>query len=213
MLNSNSARNLAGAVIVVPCLLIAGPSLAAPQLTEHWEPLSAIGNLNVAATSLPKAITTIEAKTHGKVMNIRFEDDGKGTPIYDAVVVTPHAVGLARFYARTGEVSGIGDDKTSDSRLKWEQLGDVKSFAKATTSLSKAIATAEQAAGAPAINAGLAKRLTANNDVLAYNIEVLKDGRAERIAVDANSDEVIADPGAMGLGDLDPGDFLAIAAE
>jgi len=50
-------------------------------------------------------------------------------------------------------------------------------------------------------------------DVLAYNIEVLKDGRAERIAVDANSDEVIADPGAMGLGDLDPGDFLAIAAE
>jgi uncharacterized membrane protein YkoI len=213
MLNSNSAINLTGAVIVVPCLLIAGPSLAAPQLTEHWEPLSAIGNLNVAATSLPKAIATIEAKTHGKVMNIRFEDDGKGTPIYDAVVVAPHAVGLARFYARTGEVSGIGDDKTSDSRLKWEQLGDVKSFAKATTSLSKAIATAEQAAGAPAINAGLAKRLTPTNDVLAYNIEVLKDGRAERIAVDANSDEVIADPGAMGLGDLDPGDFLATAAE
>jgi uncharacterized membrane protein YkoI len=213
MSSQNNNSNLICAVIVVQCLYSCGAVLAAPQLTEHWEPLSAIGNLNVAATSLPKAITAIEAKTHGKVMNIRFEDDGKGAPIYDAVVVTPHAVGLARLYARTGEVSGIGDDKTSDSRLKWEQLGDVKSFAKATTSLSKAIAIAEQAAGAPAINGGLAKRLTGNNDVLAYNIEVLKDGRAARIAVDANSNEVIADPGALGLGDLDPGDFLATAAE
>jgi hypothetical protein len=48
---------------------------------------------------------------------------------------------------------------------------------------------------------------------LAYNIEVVKDGRVERIAVDATTDEVIADPGALGLSDRDPADFLAVAPE
>ena len=213
MLKPNAIGFLIGTAIVFPSLLLHGTVSAAPQLTEHWEPLTAIKNLDVTATSLPKAITAIETKTRGKVMNIRLESDGSGTPVYDAVVVTPSAVGVARFYTRTGKVSGIGDDKTSDQRLKWEQLGDVKSFGKATTPLSKAITTVEQIAGAPAINAGLAKRLTPSDDVLAYNIEVLKDGRTERIAVDANSDEVIADPGALGLGDIDPGDFLDTASE
>ena len=213
MPRSNATGSLISALIVFPGLLLHGTASAAPQLREHWEPLSAIRNLDVTATSLPNAIAAIEAKTHGKVMNIRFEDDGGGKPVYEAVVVEPHAVGLARFYAGTGKVSGITDHQTPDGTLKWEQLGDVKSFGKATTPLSKAIATVEQIAGAPAINAGLAKRLTPGDDVLAYNIEVLKDGKAERIAVDANSDEVIADPGALGLGDIDPGDFLDTASE
>jgi uncharacterized membrane protein YkoI len=213
MLKLNATGFLITTTIVLPSLLLHGTASSAPQLTEHWETLSAIKNLDVAATSLPNAITAIETKTRGKVMNIRLEDDGSGTPVYDAVVVTPRAVGVARFYARTRKVSRIGDDKTSDRSLKWEQLGDVKSFGKATTPLSKAIATVEQITGAPAINAGLAKRLTPNDDVLAYNIEILKDGQAERIAIDANSDEVIADPMALGLDDSDPGDFLGTASE
>jgi uncharacterized membrane protein YkoI len=213
MPRSNAPGSLIGALIVFPGLLFNGTAFAAPQLMEHWEPLSAVRNLDVATTSLPKAIAVIEAKTHGKVMNIRFEDDGSGRPVYEAVVVEPHAVGLARFYAGTGKVSGITDDQTPDRTLKWEQLGDVKSFGKATTPLAKAVATVEQIAGAPAINAGLAKRLTLTDNVLAYNIEVLRNGQAERIAVDANSDEVIADPGALGLGDADPGDFLDTPSE
>lgn len=209
MSTTTPRKNLLGAVIVAPYLLLGGTALAAPQLTEHRESLE---NLDVTAVSLPSAIAAIEAKAGGKVMNIRFEDDG-GAPVYDAVVVTPHEVGVARVYARTGNVSGIDDDKTSNLSLKWEQRRDVTSFAKATIPLSTAIETAEQIAGAPAVNAGLAKPLTPTNDVLAYNIEVVKDGQVERIAVDANTDQIIADPGALGLSDRDPGDFLGTAPE
>ncbi len=192
---------------MAPCLLLGGTALAAPQLLEHREPLSELGNLNPASASLPHAIATIEAKTGGKVMDIRFEADG-GQPIYDAVVVTPDKTGIARIYVRTGAVTGIRDDEFSMQSLKWEKTRDVTSFDKATLPLSTAIETVEQAAGAPAINAGLAKPLTPDNDVLAYNVEIAKNGEVERVAVDASTGEIIADPGALGLGDRDPSWFL-----
>lgn len=213
MYNVTFRKGLLRAAIATQCLLLSGTVLAAPQLTEHWESLSALGKIDVATVSLPKAIAAIEAKTGGRVMNIRYENDGGNTPIYDAVVVRPHAVGVARLYVQTGEVSGIGDDKTSDRSLKWKQRDDVTSFDKATVALSKAIDTAEQVAGAPAINAGLAKSLTPINNVLAYNIEVVKDGRSHRIAIDATTNEVIADPSAMGLDDRDPAEFLPVAPQ
>ena len=44
---------------------------------------------------------------------------------------------------------------------------------------------------------------------------VERDQRIEeqRIAIDANSDEVIADPKVLGLDDSDPGDFLGTASQ
>lgn len=210
MLTTTFRKNLLRAVIVAPSMLLAGTALAAPQLLEHPEPLSALGSLDTV--SLPTAITTIEAKTGGKVMNIRFADAG-GTPVYDAVVVTPGNVGTARLDARTGNVSGFDHDQVSDQSFDWEHQRDLKSFAQATTPLSTAIATVEQLAGTPAVNAGLATPLTPDNDVLAYNIEVVKDGRVERVAVDAMTDEVIADPSALGLSDRDPAYFLPEVAE
>jgi uncharacterized membrane protein YkoI len=212
MLTTKFRMNLLGAVIAAPTLLLAGTTLAAPQLLEHYEPLSAMGNLAPTSSSLPTAISTIEAKTGGKVMDIRFVDAG-GAAVYEAVVVTPDKVGLARLDARTGDLSGFDHDQVSDQSFDWEHQRDLKSFAKATISLSAAIETAEQIAGTPAVNAGLAKPLTTSNDVLAYNIEVVRYGRVERIAVDATTDEIIADPNALGLGDRDPAEFLAIAPE
>jgi uncharacterized membrane protein YkoI len=129
------------------------------------------------------------------------------------VVVTPGNVGTAQLDARTGNVSGFDHDQVSDQSFDWEHQRDLTSFAKATTPLSTAIATVEQLAGTPAVNAGLATPLTPDNDVLAYNIEIVKDGRVERVAVDATTDQVIADPSAIGLSDRDPSDFLAIAPE
>jgi uncharacterized membrane protein YkoI len=212
MLATTLRKNLLGAVIVAPSLLLAGTALAAPKLLEHPEPLSALGNLDTASVSLPAAITRIEANTGGKVMNIRFDDAG-GTPVYNAVVVTPDKVGVARLDARTGDLSGFDHDQVSDQSFDWEHQRDLTSFAKATTPLSTAIATVEQIAGTQAVNAGLATPLTPVNDVLAYNIEVVKNGRVERIAVDANTDEVIADPNSLGLDDRDPADFLPIAPQ
>jgi len=212
MLTTTFRKNLLGAVIVAPSMLLAGTALAAPQLLEHPEPLSAMGNLDPASASLPTAIATIEAKTGGKVMDIRFVDAG-GAPVYEAVVVTPGNVSLARLDVGTGVVSGFDHGQVSDQSYDWEHQRDLRSFAKATTPLSTAVATVEQIAGAPAVNAGLAAPLTPDNDVLAYNIEIVKYGRVHRVAVDATTDQVIADPSALGLSDRDPSEFLPITVE
>jgi uncharacterized membrane protein YkoI len=212
MLTTTLRMNLLGAVIAAPSLLLAGTALAAPQLLEHREPMSAMGNLAPSSASLPTAISTIEAKTGGKVMDIRFADAG-GAPVYEAIVVTPDKVGLARLDTETGVLSGFDHDQVSDQSFDRDHQRDLSSFAKATTPLSTAIETAEQFAGTPAVNAGLAAPLTPDNDVLAYNIEVVKNGRVEQIAVDATTDQVIADPSALGLSDRDPAEFLAVAPE
>jgi hypothetical protein len=68
MLTTTLRMNLLGAVIAAPTLLLAGTTLAAPQLLEHREPISALGNLAPSSASLPTAISTIEAKTGGKVI-------------------------------------------------------------------------------------------------------------------------------------------------
>ena len=52
-------------------------------------------------------------------------------------------------------------------------------------------------AGAPAIGAGLAKPLSGANQVLAYNIELLKGGKRRLIAIDATSGAKIANPEAL----------------
>jgi uncharacterized membrane protein YkoI len=212
MLTTTFRMNLLGAVIAAPTLLLAGTTLAAPQLLEHPEPMSAMGNLPPSSASLPTAISTIEAETGGKVMDIRFVDAG-GAPVYEAVVVTSGTVGLARLDAQTGALSGFDHDQVSDQSYDREHQRDLTTFAKATTPLSAAIETAEQITGTSAVNAGLAAPLTPDNDVLAYNIEVVKDGRVEQIAVDATTDEVIANPSALGLSDRAPSDFLAVAPE
>jgi len=209
MLTTALRKNLLGAVIAAPSMLLAGTAFAAPQLLEHAEPLSALGNLAPSSASLPTAIATIEAKTGGKVMDIRFVDAG-GAPVYEAVVVTPGNVALARLDVGTGVVSGFDHDQVSDQSYDWEHQRDLRSFAKATTPLSTAIATAEAAAEAPAVNAGLAAPLTPDNNVLAYNIEIVKYGRVERVAVDATTDQVIVDPSALGLSDRDPAYFMPI---
>jgi uncharacterized membrane protein YkoI len=212
MLITTFRKNLLRAVIVAPSMLLAGTAFAAPLLLEHSEPLSALGNPDAVTISLPDAIAAIEAKTGGKVMNIRFTDAG-GAPVYEAVVLTPGNVGTARLDARTGGVSGFDHNQVSDQSYDWEHQRDLRSFAKATTPLSTAIETVQQLAGTPAVNAGLAAPLTPDNDVLAYNIEIVKDGRVERVAVDATTDQVIADPSAMGLSDRDPSEFMPLVAE
>jgi uncharacterized membrane protein YkoI len=205
-------KNLFGAAIVAPYLLAIGTAVAAPQLAERREPLSALDNLDPTAVSLPRAIAAVEAKAGGKVMDIRLEGGGS-KPVYDAVVVTSDKVGMARISAQTGTASGIDDGEFSIRSLKWEQRREVTSFEKAATPLSTAIETVEQIAGAPAIDAGFAKPLTPTNDVLAYNVEFVKGGQVHRVAVDAATGQVIADPGAMGLGDRDPGQFLPAAPD
>jgi uncharacterized membrane protein YkoI len=212
MLIHELRRNLLGAAVASTCALLTGTALAAPRLTDDpTEAMSALGNLDTVSVSLPHAIAAIETKTGGRVMDIRYEGDS-GQPVYDAVVVTPHDVGVARIYGETGTPSGIADE-FSIASLDWKQRSDVTSFNKATVPLSAAIENVEQLSGGHVVDAGLAKPLTPDNDVLAYNVEYAMNGTLHTVAIDATTGEVIADPDALGLSEADPSDFLLGAAE
>jgi hypothetical protein len=60
--------------------------------------------------------------------------------------------------------------------------------------LADAIGMAERKAKEPAVGAGLAKPLSGSNAVLAYNVEVMKGQKRERIALDAITGAPIANP-------------------
>jgi uncharacterized membrane protein YkoI len=70
----------------------------------------------------------------------------------------------------------------------------VKSIRHAHLPLAQGIALAERTANKPAIGAGLAAPLSGTNAVLAYNVEVMKAGKRDRIAIDANTGAPIANP-------------------
>lgn len=94
-------------------------------------------------------------------------------------------------------VTKIAVKKLPAWMLNWKMTEYVRSLEKANVSLSKAVAKAEALSGAHAIGAGLAKPLSGTNQVLAYNVELLRSGKRERVAIDATSGAKIANPEAL----------------
>jgi uncharacterized membrane protein YkoI len=143
------------------------------------------------STSLANAVATLEKSSGGRVLEIRY--DGPGTEgSYSAVIAAKGALTHARLNVRTNQVADIGSSKP-DWMLSWERRADISSIDKTQVPLPQAIMNAEKTLDGPAVAAGLAKALSPTNSVLAYNIAVLRDGRPQRIAIDANTNEVIAD--------------------
>jgi uncharacterized membrane protein YkoI len=191
-----SANRLLGSVAVAAFLTTAGAALAQNAVQERLEGGSNLAAFHGDSMSLSNAINAIQQQTGGKVLEIRFEDWG-GRGIYSAVVETNGGLTRARVDAQTDKA--VTSDRPMPQWMNsWEARADVRSLNKATVPLAQAIKTAEQAAnGGAAIDAGLAKPLTAANDVLAYNIEVVRAGHPMRVAVDAKTDQVIADPNML----------------
>ena len=202
-----TTKRLLGGAAAVSALLLGSVAMAAPQLTERPESLRALGSANPSTVVLENAAAQIEGRTGGRVMDIRFYDE-TGHPAYMAVIAKSGAVDTVRMDGTSGQITRVSGSRVPDWAMSRERRADVESARQTTVPLSSAIVTAENAARGPAIEAGLAKPLTAENGVLAYNIEVLTYGRPELIAVDANTNEVIANPNSLGLANRDPGFFM-----
>src|SRR5579883_627882 len=201
-----TTKRLLGGAVAVSALLVGSVAMADPQLTERPESLRAMGPANPSTIVLENAAAQIEGKTGGRVMDIRFYDE-TGHPTYMAVIAKGGVVDTVRLDGVNGRITRVSGAMVPDWAMSWERRADVNSARQATVPLASAIITAENAARAPAIEAGLAKPLTAQNSVLAYNVEVLMHGRPELVAVDANTNEIIANPNALGLADREP-DFI-----
>ena len=171
-------------------LMVVAIALAAgigPALTDAAD---------MTAASLSKAVDALEAATGGKVLEIRFVDE-KGHEHFESVVAKPDQVIYMAVDPVTENVTKIAIKELPAWMLNWKLTEYVRSIEKANVPLTKAIADAEALARAPAIGAGLAKPLSGTNQVLAYNIELLADGKRKRITIDASTGAKIANPEAL----------------
>jgi uncharacterized membrane protein YkoI len=149
----------------------------------------------VTSDTLSRAVEAIEKDTGGRVLEIRLLHTN---PIaYAAVIAKGQELANVSVTPINPHVVALSAQETPQWMLDWQLRADMHDIHKTTLSSADAIRAAERATGAPAIDAGLAKPLSADNAVLAYNIEVLKDGVPHRVAIDARTGQQIEDPEAV----------------
>lgn len=153
---------------------------------------------NGAPDSLTTMISRIERSTGGRVIEIRFTN-ADGMPGYRAVVARGGQLQFLRIAATNGEAVALNDTSLPDWMLHWRDRKAAELAQQAKVPLADAIVTAEKAQdGAPALAAGVAASSTnPTTDVKAYNILVYRDGDVQRVAVDADTNQVIANPQAL----------------
>ena len=147
----------------------------------------------VSDDSLSHAVQVLERKTGGKVLEVRLSDE-PGDPSFDAVIVRGDDLLYMHVAAVSDAVTSIEIKQLPEWMVDRKLTAYMKSIRQAQVPLARAITIGERMANKPAIGAGLAAPLSGSNAVLAYNVEVMKAGERERIAIDAVTGAPIANP-------------------
>ena len=190
-------RALLLALAAIGSLAAAAPSLA--------QTLKVNQDINIDVTGfsgdpkiLSDMVTKIESLNGGRVAAITF-DNVAGAPGYTAIVLNGSDVRFWRLDNPTSDVVELIGASIPSWMLNWKAQRRANAVKVAKVSLADAIRTAEASKkGAPAVVAGIA-RSAANptSDVQAYMIGILKDGRLERVAGNAQSGRRIEKPEAL----------------
>ena len=146
----------------------------------------------VSDDSLGHAVQVLEKGTGGKVLEIRLSDQ-PGDPSFDAVIAKGDDL-LYMHIALNDSVTSIEIKQLPEWMVGRRLTAYMNGIRQAQVPLPQAIAIAERTANMPAIGAGLAAPLSGSNAVLAYNVEVMKAGKRDRIAIDAITGAPIANP-------------------
>jgi uncharacterized membrane protein YkoI len=165
-------------------------SLAADQAIPNATLSSAYNT--VTPNTLARAVQAVEQATGGRVLEVRLlHQNGPG---FQAVVIKNKQLTNVKVNSSNGNVTTIAATETPQWMLDWRLKSEAHEIGHAHVTPQQAVRSVEQAAGAPAIDVALARPLSGGNDVLAYNVEVVKDGMPQRVAIDANTGQIIADP-------------------
>jgi hypothetical protein len=156
---------------------------------------------NPTDQSLTDAVSAIEKTTGGKILEIRFRPvsaaTGNALPGFDAVVAKQGKIVDIRVDSPVRAVTELSADSIPEWMLSWPLRADQQSVSKESVPLADLIRRAENTGGGPAVYASLARPLSGSNSVLAFDIAVLRDGRLQRMVLDAQTGEVIADPNGL----------------
>ena len=190
-MSSRTFAIVAGVLIGTCGILGQAPAVAAPPEAEA---VAASPWAAVTAAMLPDAIRAIETASGGRVLEIRFRT-WQGAVGFTAVVANrDDTVSHVSVAIPELKVVVIAAADIPDWMAPWQVRADKRSIWKAKIPLADAVVMAQKMTGGVPVDAGLAKPLTADNAVLSYNIEIVKDGRPQRVVIDAETGGKVANP-------------------
>jgi uncharacterized membrane protein YkoI len=129
-----------------------------------------------APVSLPQAIATAEKQSKGRAVSAAAEETGSGV-LYEITTFAGGKIVEFQIDPQSGNVV-----KTEDEQVQGEDADEYAGAGQLTTTLTAAIASAEQATGGKAIEAGLDDE----NGKALYEVELAAaDGTIHKAHVDA----------------------------
>jgi uncharacterized membrane protein YkoI len=148
--------------------------------------------------TLIDAIHALHATSGQRVVDIRFVRQN-GVSGYHVVLQKNGRFSFMHIDEQSGRVVEISESSAPDWMLNWNKRRQLRVDRGAKVTLAQAIRTAESAnSNEPAIAAGIA--MSASNptsDVHAYNVILDNQGQTMRVAVDASTGQIIANPSAL----------------
>jgi uncharacterized membrane protein YkoI len=190
-------RKLSIACSIVAAATLCAASAPAQSVSQRPYTKADLTGWGGDASTLPSIIQRIEARSGGRVVEIRYTNRDNA-PGFRTVVAKDGHVTFLSVAAQSGDSVELSASSVPDWMLKWKARADVSQALKATVPLTQAISTAEQQGGGPAVAAGIASSASnPTSDVQAYNVLIYRDGDVRRISVDIRSGQVIEDPGAL----------------
>ena len=178
--------------LTVAIVIFTGLPLAQSHIPRAYAAAETNPWAGVTDRSLVDAIQAFEKFSGGKVLEIRFRNR-HGTAGFDAVIAKGDVISNLSLGVGS-DVIAVAEIEVPQWMVDWKLRKYQESIAKAKIPLTDAVLKAEQIDRGPAVDAGLAKPLTADNAVLAYNVELIKGGKPDRVVIDAVTGQVIADP-------------------
>jgi len=174
-------------------LLISAATIGA-LATAAATPASARPVAQSANADLSQAIAAAQSATGGKVLDIRYHVDRKAGPGFDAVVANAQGFARVRVSLGTNAITPFPADQVPGNAAEWSLRADAESLTQARLSLADAVTEAEQTRDGRVIDARIARPLSGDNSVLAYDVVMIEGGRHTHVVIDAETGQKIADP-------------------
>jgi uncharacterized membrane protein YkoI len=163
----------------------AGAAVAAGGDREHGEQKEITAVLG-AKTPLAQAIKNAETKTGARAIRIEIEKR-KGAYFYEVRTISKDKVAKAYIDPASGQVVKTTDEGVPAMLYSREDRDEFAKFLAAPTTLSSAIATAEQLNGGKAVEAGYENE----NGTVLCEVKIAKGKVMHKVRIDGTSGKIL----------------------
>jgi uncharacterized membrane protein YkoI len=158
-----------------------GGVFAASQSSKNEDEAREIEAVRTSPVSLPQAIATAEQQSNGRAVSAEAEEGGGGV-LYEIKTIGGEKVVEFQIDPQTGNVVN-----TEDEKVEGDNDEEYAGAARLETTLAAAIASAEQATGGKAIEAGLDDE----DGKALYEVELAAAATIQKAYIDAATGNVV----------------------